>query len=128
MQYIPTQKKLPQEQRRLLELFSSLAPQDQTSLMAFAEFLASRDSSTVAEEVDNNLLEPKPIPRPSNESVVKAIKRLSASYHMLERDKMLDETSTLMTAHIIHGRDAASVIDDIEALFERHYQIYLKQN
>lgn len=97
--------------------------------MAFAEFLAGRATSADDHEAEPEApIEPKQIPRPAKESVVKAIQRLSASYHMLQRDKMLDETSSLMMSHIIQGRDAVSVIDDIEILFERHYQQYLKQD
>lgn len=126
MQFIPTQKRPSPEQRRLLELFDSLDEQNRLSLLAFAEFLANRDQEVViSDPKDDKPLEPKLIPRPATESVVKAIKRLSASYFMLERDKMLDETSSLMTAHVMHGRDAVSVINDLERLFERHYQRYL---
>ena len=126
LQYLPTQKKLPPKERELLELFRALGQQDQASLLAFAEFLARRDEAGVSEqpEVDTPL-KPKSIPRPTSESVVKAIKRLSSSYFMLERDKMLDETSSLMMAHVIHGRAAHSVIDDLERLFEQYYQRYL---
>ena len=54
--------------------------------------------------------------------MVKAIKRLTATYHMIDRDRLLNETSSLMTAHVIHGRKAAEVIDELEVLFQRHYQ------
>ncbi len=129
MQHIPTQKKLPPEQRQLLDLFSSLDQQNQNNLLAFAEFLVSRVASDNLEQPQAfEPVEPKLIPRPASESVVKAIKRLSASYYMLQRDKMLDETASLMTAHVMHGRDAASVIDDLERLFERHYQQYLAKD
>jgi hypothetical protein len=47
---------------------------------------------------------------------------------MLERDKMLDDTSSLMMAHVIQGRAAHSVIDDLEELFEQYYQRYLNEN
>lgn len=129
MQLVPTQQKLTSDQRRLLNLFSGLELQDQQNLMAFAEFLASRSNGTETPEQQAFIpLEPKPISRPAKESVVKAIQRLSASYHMLQRDKMLDETSSLMMAHVIQGRSAVSVIDELERLFERHYQLYLDQN
>jgi hypothetical protein len=47
---------------------------------------------------------------------------------MLERDKMLDDTSSLMMAHVIQGRAAHKVIDDLEKLFEQHYQRYLDRS
>ena len=126
LQFIPTQKKLASEERDLLNLFRVLDRQDQASLLAFAEFLAKRNGKGVSEQVEEDTpLQPKSIPRPANESVVKAIKRLSSSYYMLERDKMLDDTSSLMMAHVIQGRAAHKVIDDLEKLFEQYYQRYL---
>jgi hypothetical protein len=35
---------------------------------------------------------------------------------------MLNETSGLMTEHLMQGRPAPEVIDELEALFRRHYQ------
>jgi hypothetical protein len=129
LQFVPTQQKLSSAQRRLLALFSELDAQNQESLIAFAEFLASRVSDDDApEQAVFTPVEPAPIPRPNKESVVKAIQRLSSSYHMLQRDKMLDETSSLMMAHVLQGRSAVSVIDELERLFERHYELYLKQD
>jgi hypothetical protein len=128
LQYLPTKQRLTPKERELLRLFGELDTQDQASLLAFAEFLASRSSEEEADlEQEPTPLQPKPIPRPAKESVVKAIKRLSSSYYMLERDKMLDDTSSLMTAHVIQGRSAHSVIDDLEELFELHYQRYLNK-
>jgi hypothetical protein len=68
--------------------------------------------------------EPDTITRPAQETVVGAIKRLSLSYHMLDRRRMLDETSSLMAAHVLNGRPARDVIDELEALFARHYDAY----
>ncbi len=129
MQFVPTQQKLTPQQRRLLDLFSVLDDQNRSSLLAFAEFLAERATSDDIElSQDSTPIEAKLIPRPAKESVVKAIQRLSASYHMVQREKMLDETSSLMMSHVIHGRDAASVIDDLEKLFEAYYLQYLRDD
>ncbi len=106
-------------ERRLRKLFSDLRPEDQQTLLAFAEFLAGRSTPQRPSEIP----EPKLIPRPARESVVGAIKRLSASYPMLEKAPMLNETSSLMTQHVMHGRSAPDVIDDLEALFRKHYQL-----
>ncbi|MET0066384.1 MAG: hypothetical protein ABW076_08575 [Candidatus Thiodiazotropha sp.] len=127
MQYMPTQKRLSSEQKRLLECFNRLSPQDRDTLQAFADFLAARESTDDDATGETGPLKPKPIDRPRDESVVKAIKRLSERYFMLQREKLLDETSSLMMTHIMQGRPAPEVIDDLEALFERHYQEYLKQ-
>jgi hypothetical protein len=122
--FVPKQQKLDSEQRRLLDLFAQIAPDERATLMAFAEFLAGRQENN-NESVDTVPQKPEPIERPAEESVVKAIKRLSSCYFMLERDKLLDETSSLMTSHLMHGREAREVIDELETLFKKHYQDYL---
>jgi hypothetical protein len=109
------------EERRLARLYRSLEPADRRTLVAFAEFLAQgRRPDATPEPVQ----EPNLVPRPDEETVIAAIRRLSLSYSMLEREPMLHETSALMSAHVLRGRGAAEVIDQLEALFERHYQGY----
>jgi hypothetical protein len=56
---------------------------------------------------------------------VAAIKRLSDTYFMLDRSLLLDETSSLMTAHLMSGRSAVEVVDELEQLFQQKYQEYL---
>ncbi|PLX59873.1 hypothetical protein [Sedimenticola selenatireducens] len=123
---LPRQK-LSDEKRKLLKLYSALNEQDKLSLLAFAEFLLQRAGPVSEADELGPVPEPKPIPRPEVESVVAAIKRLSESYHMLERSALLTETSSLMTAHIMHGRGASEVIDELETLFERHHQEFLSK-
>ena len=67
-------------------------------------------------------MQPQPIPRPESETVVGAIKRLSATFPMLDRAKLLNETSVLVTQHVMRGRDATEVIEELEVLFRRHYE------
>lgn len=112
------------DQRRLVRLYLGLTAQDKLSLLAFAEFLATRDSPV---QEPSAPAEPKAIPRPLAESVVGAIRRLSATYGMLERQEMLNETASLMTGHVMQGRQAAEVIDDLERLFKAHYERYLER-
>jgi len=45
---------------------------------------------------------------------------------MLDRAELLNETSSLMASHVLGGKDAHDVIDEIEALFARHYSRYLQ--
>ncbi|MCU7807143.1 MAG: Crp/Fnr family transcriptional regulator [Candidatus Thiodiazotropha sp. (ex Semelilucina semeliformis)] len=125
MQFVPKQRNLSTDQRQLLDLFGGLDVQGRETLLAFAQFLATRDdgSGSSQEEVAQ---EPKRIDRPEQESVVKAIKRLSATYYMLEREQLLDQTSSLMMSHVMQGRDAVSVIDELEVIFSEHYQRYLE--
>lgn len=117
------QKKLSSEQRKLLRLYSDLDPASRESLLAFAEFLVGRGSAGESDfrEV-HEAAPPKEIPRPEEESVIGAIKRLSESYYMLDRELLFGETSTLMTAHIMHGKEAIEVIDELESLFARYYE------
>ena len=112
------------DERKLVDLFRKLSAPDQAALLAFAEFLGRRIISEGAEDStrpSEQSLEPLDIPRPNNERVVAAVKRLSRTYPMLNKNKMLGETSTLVTAHIMQGREAAAVIDDLESLFRREY-------
>ena len=110
---------MTKRQDQLLDCFNQLAPALQQSLLDYAAFLAAQApaSSTTA-----SVPEPEVIPRPAEESVVAAIKRLSASYFMLDKPELLNETSLLMSQHVLQGREARAVIDELEALFDRHYQ------
>jgi hypothetical protein len=108
---------LSTEQKRLLDLFARLSERDRAFALTFLEFLDGRDSTPVEAQPL-----PEPIPRPDNESVVAAMRRLSASYPMLDKGQILHEASALMGSHIMQGRAAAEVIDDLEALFRRHYE------
>jgi hypothetical protein len=105
------------EERRLLEAFRGLGSGQRETLLQFAEFLLAR-----AGPVTLQVPEPTPVPRPAEETVVKAIKRLMATYHMLDRARLLHETAHYMTEHTIHGRPAPEVIDELERMFERHYR------
>jgi hypothetical protein len=109
-------------ERQLVKLYRSLKPEDRSTLLAFGEFLAQRGTSDVQKA--QGPLEPERIPRPRQESVVGAIKRLSRSYFMLDRSIMLNDTSSLMGAHVLQGRPADEVIDELEALFARYYAKY----
>jgi hypothetical protein len=102
-------------EKRLREILGELPETQASALLEYAEFLAARYGGP------KEITAPLDIPRPPTESVVKAIKRLGATYPMIDRSKMLNETSVLMTQHIISGRDAAEVIDELEILFRQHY-------
>nr|WP_206171763.1 hypothetical protein [Thiorhodococcus mannitoliphagus] len=110
------------DERRLIKRFRKLTEADRHTLLAFADFLAQREAP--APTMPKVPQEPTPAPRPENESVVGAIKRLSKTYEMLERDALLNETSALMSAHVLQGRGAPEVIDELEAVFARHYSEY----
>jgi hypothetical protein len=109
---------------RLLKIFRQLGAANQSTLVAFAEFLATRPETvpTVKPTVQQELPHPVAIPRPDKETVVAAVKRLSRTYPMLDKAKMLGETSDLVGQHILQGRVAAEVIDELEAVFVRNYR------
>lgn len=128
MRPVPKQQKLKPEQRRLLSLYNSLDVSGREAVLAFAEFLNERQAAADSGDPGAVALhEPKPIERPADESVVKAIKRLSETYFMLEREPLLDQTSSLMMSHVLQGRDAVSVIDELEVVFCEHYERYLQR-
>ncbi len=116
----------PRDERHLTRLYRGLDEESRVTLLRFAEFLSAtgndRDAGALAQRPA--LAEPEFIARPLVESVVGAIKRLSLSYPMLDRRRMLDETSILMAAHVLNGRPSRDVIDELEALFARHYGVY----
>lgn len=108
----------------MLTIYKALSKDDRKSLLDFAEFLMSRE---VVEEADKVVPQPNHEPRPDKESVVQAIKRLGRVYHMIDRATLLNETSTLMTQHVMQGRAAIQVIDDLESLFANRYRTLLGQ-
>jgi len=110
-----------QSEKQLCDWFRVLSVQDQASLLRFAEFLAA-SSDQVGESLPAYFPEPNIIERPAKESVIDAIKRLRASYAMLNPDILLHQTSDLVAEHMIKGREAALVIDELEHLFAEAYQ------
>ncbi|MBZ0106642.1 MAG: hypothetical protein K8H84_13580 [Sulfuricella denitrificans] len=114
---------LKPEEQKLLKLFRALDRVKQQSATSFMEFLLSQGGGVA----ENKPLQPDNIPRPDKESVVKAIKRMRATYHMLDQNKLFNETSQHMTSHLLHGKSATDVIDELEIMFARHYQLYLEE-
>jgi hypothetical protein len=121
------------EEARLLDLFAALAPGERDSLLAFAEFLQTRGPSignvgALAVPPRKQVERPTPldIPRPEKEAVVAALKRLTATYPMLDKSKLLSDTSGLVTQHIMQGRPHVEVIDELEAIFSRHYRVWFE--
>ena len=119
-------------EKQLGECFRALDDNGQAALVAFAEFLVQRngqiksprnslpEESTPVEEV--SIAVPEITPRAEGESVIGGIKRLVASYPMIDRDQLSEEIQSLMTKHILKGVSAEEVIDQLEALFLKHYQ------
>jgi hypothetical protein len=101
---------------KLLDIFGQLTSEQQDKLIAFAEFLtAGAEDGPVADE-------PVAIPRPAAETVTMAIRRLTRSYPMLDRRRLMSEASQLLAQHALQGRPSAAVIDDLELLFSRSFE------
>ena len=118
---LPTSSSLKNRQeKQLIDYYSSLSSSDKDNLLAFAEFLSQRVTSN---NVDKELIDrttqsqPVAIKRPETESVIKAIKRLTATYPMVEKENLLHSISDLITAHMMQGKKAEIVIDELEDLF-----------
>ena len=106
------------------QLFSKLDEEHQQAIIDYAAFLAQR---RVAKDSTGMDLKPESIERPQQESVIAAIKRLKKTYYMLDTDTMLNQTSALMGQHILKGREASAVIDELQSIFEDQYKQYIKQ-
>jgi len=102
---------------QIQDVLDKLPAAQQQQLLEFAEFLSARYPSTTAASVT----EPLPIERPADETVIAAMKRLRETYPMLDPEKLLHEASGLMSSHMLQGRPAADVIDELEQLFRHHY-------
>jgi len=118
---------LAEDKKKLAHIVSSLSESQRATLLEFAEFLLSRTPVPASRpDQDKTLQKPEPIPRPEQETVINAIKRLSKTYTMLDKAKLLNHTSSLMSQHIMQGRAAAEVIDELEKVFAEYYQAYVE--
>lgn len=107
------------DEKRLRQIFNQLDERDKETLLRFADFLAASSEPLYP---TGKLPAPEVIERPAQENVIQAIKRLTATYPMINKDKLLHQTSELMTAHLINGKPVTEVVDQLEALFSDHYQ------
>ena len=107
---------------RVLAIFRALAESDRHALQAYAEFLAVRGGMRSTEAGGGVTAEPGG----AGETVVMAIKRLTRTYPMLDRRKLIGRTSQLMAEHALQGRAAVEVIDELEMVFERYYRDTIK--
>ena len=105
----------------LAELFDTLDDERKASLFDYAEFLQSK-GGLVPKEIG----EPVEIPRPEEETVVGAIKRLKQTYPMIESRTVFTAASTLMTEHMVNGRNVIEVIDEMQILSHESFEEFLK--
>ncbi len=114
------------EKQQLIQLFEGLDQKGRDSLLDYADFLFTKNQKNVPAQDKNIKQQPLHHPRPAEESVLAAVKRLRASYFMIDTDGMINQTSSLVTQFMLQGRPAPEVIDDLEQLFNEHYQNYLE--
>lgn len=131
------------QRQALLDYYQDLSAQDQYSLLRYAEFLSTgvvsnvsfagdfvKDSSTSSQDERSStrqvVAKPEKIERPEDETVVAALKRMSATYPMLEKNKLLNKASELVAQHIMFGKPAVVVIKDIEAMFAEAYDKFVE--
>ena len=108
--------------KALTELYESLDEERKQSLCDFADFLYAKAAPVVKE-----VPPPEDLPRPEEETVVGAIKRLKSKYHMVESMSVFSKASSLMTDHMVSGRDVIEVIDEMEELFDDAYNNLIKE-
>ncbi len=108
--------------KHLIEIFETLDTERQNSLFDFAEFLQAKGDLVVTE-----MAQPVEISRPETETVVGAIKRLKQTYPMIDSMTVFSSASELMTQHMVKGKDAIEVIDEMESIFEDFYSNMLKK-
>ncbi len=101
-----------ERRQALLAVFDRLDARRQDTLMEFATTLAARDGDAMPAVI-------RPGPRPADESVVAAIKRLIRVYPAAGRRRLMAPASMLMAEHALQGRPAKEVIDELEMMFER---------
>ena len=107
--------------KQLIDLYEAMDDERKLSLGDFADFLYAKAGPVVKE-----IPPPEEVPRPEQETVVGAVKRLKIKYHMVESMTVFSAASSLMTDHMVKGRDVVEVIDEMEILFEDAYKNLLQ--
>lgn len=125
------------DQQQLIDYFTKLSDADAHALLRFAAFLAGEPLAPIvttatavtpaAAPANPAVQQPNQIARPQQERVVDAIKRLSETYPMLDKKNLLHQTAGLVAEHVMGGKPAKGVIDEIESVFRRAYEQYVAQ-
>jgi hypothetical protein len=109
--------------QQLTDLYESMDDERKLSMCDFADFLYAK-----AAPVSKEIPPPEDVSRPQEETVVGAVKRLKIKYHMVESMTVFSAASSLMTDHMVKGRDLVEVIDEMEMLFESAYDKLLQDS
>lgn len=115
---MPKDKPNKKQEQRLLQYFKKLDATQRQSLLDYAEYLLQK--YPLPEQFEQS--DPLSIPRPVQETVIGAIKRLRKTYPMIDASALLNETSSLMAQHLVQGRGTQEVIDELENLFARRFE------
>jgi len=107
--------------KELIDLYEAMDDERKLSLCDFADFLYAKAGPVVKE-----IPPPEDVLRPEQETVVGAVKRLKTKYHMVESMTVFSAASSLMTDHMVKGRDVVEVIDEMEELFDEAYKKLLQ--
>ncbi|KPK10235.1 MAG: hypothetical protein AMJ68_09820, partial [Acidithiobacillales bacterium SG8_45] len=91
------------DEEKLLQWFRRLPDAQARSLLDYAHFLNEQHGA------HPESLTLQDIPRPEDETVISAIKRLRSTYPMLDPAHLLAETSELMNKHLLQGQEAEKV-------------------
>ncbi len=105
------------KERQLRAVLEALTDTEVTSVLDFAQYL--RDRRPVAPNYSAEIVE---VPRPEDESVIDAIRRLTQTYPMLDRGTVFNEASSLMALHVMQGESREQTINRLEALFHSRYE------
>ena len=114
---------MPDLEEVLLKSLRQLPEAQKQTLVDYAEFLCQRYA--VEETVVPR--QPVDIPRPKEESVVKAVRRLAKTYPMLDSKELFEKTSSFMMRNLMHGEDGDALIDEMEIFFQQRYQAYISE-
>ena len=110
-------------EKKLLKSLRQLPEAQQQALLDYAEFLTQRYA--IEEELVPQ--QPVDISRPAEESVVKAVRRLSKTYPMLESKELFEKTSSFMMRNLMHGEGSETVIDEMEIFFRQSYKSHIDE-
>ena len=110
-------KNAPKSSQALIDLYEAMDDERKRSLSDFADFLYEKYGP-----IEKDIPSPDEITRPESETVVGAVKRLKLTYHMVDSMSVFSAASSLMTDHMVKGRDVVEVIDEMQVLFEQAYE------
>lgn len=122
---VPTKSNKPTRDSRLADITDAAALLPDEALVTLHEFTGFLANKYPPEA--QSVIEMVPIPRPEEEGVIPAIKRLSKTYPMLDKKILFEQTSAAMSAHVLKEVTAMESIDRLEKVFRKEYEDYLER-